>query len=95
MPFCAPRAFGVNVTVTVQDWPAGSEYAKVDWQVFVATANSELLEIMLAMMSEAVPVFESVTVCGPPVTVMTWLPKASVDGETEATGWAGGGAPLY
>jgi hypothetical protein len=77
-------ADGVNVTLIGQVLPA----ARDDPQVLVCEKSPEFPPAMLmpVIVSDAVPVFERVTVCAELVVLTTWLPNESDDGETPATG---------
>jgi hypothetical protein len=79
-PVRAPAAVGVKVTAIAQFAPA----ATADPQVFVA-AKSPVAAIWV-IVSAAVPLFDSVTVCLLLATPTFWLVKISVAGLREACG---------
>lgn len=79
-----PVPVGVKVTLIEQFEPAASEVPQV-----LVSAKSALLAPEMAielMESEALPVFESVTVCALLVVLTTWLGKVSEVGNRLATG---------
>jgi len=84
-------AAGVNVTAMVQV----AEAASVAPQVvdFAKSAGLAPPRVMLVMLRAALPVFESVRVCGRAVVPTLVVGKASVVGESVAMG-AGGGVPV-
>ena len=84
VPVRIPEAVGVNVTLMVQLAPATTELPQV-----LVCAKSPLfvpVTTMLVRLSEALPVFESVTVCAVLVVPTVWLVKVSEEAERLTTG---------
>src|SRR5690242_11434717 len=79
-PVCSPAVVGVNVTLIVQLAPAATEMP----QLFVC-ANCPL-ETILVMLSDAVPVFLSVTDFAALVVFTRWPPKDRLDVDKLTTG---------
>jgi hypothetical protein len=75
-----PDAVGVNVTLMVQLAPAATELPQV-----LVWAKSPLAETLVRF-SEALPVFESVTVCAALVVPTVWLVKVNEEAERLTTG---------
>src|SRR5260370_354279 len=80
VPVRVPEAVGVKVTLMLQLAPAATELPQV-----LVSAKSPLAE-MLVRLSEALPVFESVTDCAALVVPTVWLAKASEVAERLTTG---------
>jgi hypothetical protein len=79
-----PDAVGVNVTLMVQFAPAATELPQL-----LVCAKSPLfvpVTAMLVRFSEALPVFERVTVCAALVVPTVWLVKVSEAAERLTTG---------
>lgn len=88
-----PVADGVNVTLTAQLTPA----ARVPPQVFAEMAKSAAfapVRVMLAIVSVAVPLFVSVTVCAAVVAPTTKFPKDKPAGGLRLTAGTGGVTPV-
>ena len=79
-PVCCPAVVGVNVTLIVQLAPAATEMPQL-----LVCANWPL-ETMLVMLSDAVPVFFSVTDFAALVVFTRWLPKVRVEVDKLTTG---------
>jgi hypothetical protein len=77
VPVAAPFALGVKVTEIVQAAPTASVAAQV------LVWAKPLLALMLVRLTEVVPVFVRVTVCGGLVVDLSCVPKARLVGETE------------
>ncbi len=83
-PDRVPEAVGVNVTLMVQFAPAATELPQL-----LVCAKSPLfvpVTAMLVRFSEALPVFESVTVCAALVVPTVWLVKVNEEAERLTTG---------
>ena len=81
VPANGPADDGVNVTVTVHEAPAAT-----DWlQLFDKTAKFAVTTTLVAP-SALRPLFCKVTVCGGLATPTCELPKLTMDGEAEAIG---------
>ena len=78
---------GVNVTAIVHDAPAASDSP----QVVVSAKSAAFVPpiVIPEIVSAALPVFDSVTVCALVVTPVTTFPKFTVLGESVAIGAAG------
>jgi len=87
-----PVADGVNVTLIVQLAPAPT----LVWQLFVWAKSPEFvpLRAMLDMLREALPVFESITLCAALVEPVPCWPNVRLVGERLAMGADGGGGLL-
>jgi len=82
VPVRVPLAVGVKVTLSVHVEPAATPGVQLS-----VSAKSPLIDTPV-ICKGAVPLLESVTVCGELVVPTVWLPKVKLVGEGVATGWS-------